>query len=229
MQQLLDRILTLVKTSPGLTDREITDSLFGRGAAQQQVNQTCRRLESSGHLSRRARDDGRIGNYAIGLPGANPQSPQCPPDVGKRVEAEHSGSSSLHWSVEIQFDPSAIARALPHRSGVYQILQSMEYARYRGNTRVLKIGKSLKDLCEEVLNHVQRHTAANRLVRIRRREDVSVTVVFAEMSAEAASECERRLLRSFEDNHWDLPVLNSQRGYERGSDAHYCEPPDSAA
>jgi len=175
------------------------------------------------------RDDGRIGNYAICLSGANPQSPKRPPDVGKRVDAEQSGSSSLHWSVEIQFDPSEIGRALPHRSGVYQILQSMEYARYCGNTRVLKIGKSLKDLCEEVLNHAQRHTAANRLVRIRRREDLSVTVVFAEMSVEAASECERRLLRSFEDDHWDLPVLNSQRGYERGSDIHYCEPQDGAA
>jgi hypothetical protein len=140
------------------------------------------------------------------------------------VDAERGGSASLYWSAEIQLDPSAITRAVPHRAGVYRILQSAEYPRYRGTTRVLKIGKSLKDLCEEVLNHAQRHTAANRLNRVRRRANISVTVVFAETSPEAASECERRLLRSFEDDHWDLPVLNSQRGYERGSDAHYCEP-----
>jgi hypothetical protein len=228
MEQLSDRILALIQTSPGLTDREITDSLLGRGAPQQQVNQTCRRLESRGRLSRKARGAGRIGNYPVGLSGANRQSPHSPADVGKREDAEHGGSASLHWSGEIQFDPSAITLAVPHRAGVYQILQSGEYPRYHGTTRILKIGKSLKDLCEEVINHAQRHTVANRLNRIRRRGDISVTVVFAETSPEATSECERRLLRSFEDDHWDLPVLNSQRGYERGSDAHYCEPQDGA-
>ena len=169
-----------------------------------------------------------IGNYPIGLSDANCQSPDSLPDVGKPVSAGDVGSASLHWSGEIPFEPSALAPAVPHRAGLYQILQSTEYPRYQGTTRVLKIGKSLKDLCEEVLNHVRRHTAANRLSRVRRRHDISITVVFAEASPDATSECERRLLCSFEDNHWDLPLLNSQRGYERGSDAHYCEPQDGA-
>jgi hypothetical protein len=32
------------------------------------------------------------------------------------------------------------------------------------------------------------------------------------------------LLRAFEDAHWDLPLLNSQRGYGRGADVHYRGP-----
>jgi len=222
MGPLPDKILALAQKSPGLTDREITDSLIGIGAPQQHINQTCRRLESQGRLYRQPRQDGKIGNY-----------PTDPVPAGHGVPARSTGSGGskglkvpsevLCWSGEIQLDLATVTRSVPHRAGVYQILQSTAYQRYEGTTRVLKIGKSLKDLCSELLNHFQRHTVANRLNRIRRRQNISLTLIFAETDSEAASQHEQFLLRSFEDTHWDLPVLNSQRGYERGADAHYCQ------
>jgi hypothetical protein len=63
-----DRILNLLGEKPGLSDREITDHLFGRGVHPSQVNQACRQLEAARRLARRARADGRIGNYATDIP-----------------------------------------------------------------------------------------------------------------------------------------------------------------
>jgi len=88
---------------------------------------------------------------------------------------------------------------------------------------VLKIGMSETDLREEIMNHFQRHTAANRLFGIRNRIEIQVTVDFIMDFIGNATEIERKLLREFEDKHWDLPVLNSQRGYARGQDRHYKE------
>ncbi len=63
MPTLPERIQGLLAVSPGLSDREITDTLFGHTANQQAVNQACRKLESRGILSRKQRADGRTGNY----------------------------------------------------------------------------------------------------------------------------------------------------------------------
>jgi hypothetical protein len=63
MTALTQRISTLLIERPGLSDREIADSLFGPGTAQQPVNSACHRLASEGLLSRSRRNDGRIGNY----------------------------------------------------------------------------------------------------------------------------------------------------------------------
>lgn len=222
VERLPDRILALVQKSPGFTDREITDVLVAKGAPQQQVNQTCNRLHARGLLSRRRRADGKMGNYPAGsaaedtrLQHRGPAHPQPEKEDGVMPDAP------LHWSAEIPFRQDAITRAVPPSAGVYQLLQGSEYARYRGSTRVLKIGKSDHDLCAELLNHFQRHTAANRLMRVRAQTDLVVTVVFAKTDGAVASTQESELLRAFEDAHWDLPVLNSQRGYERGADAHY--------
>ena len=57
------KILNLLVTSPGSTDREITDRLAGPNRGQQTVNQMCHQLESEGRLIRRTRHDGKIGNY----------------------------------------------------------------------------------------------------------------------------------------------------------------------
>jgi hypothetical protein len=128
---------------------------------------------------------------------------------------------NLNWSVEFPFTPEAIRHNAPTAPGIYEIMQSMEYPRYESKTRVLKIGKSDADVRQELLNHDQRHTAANRLARIRNREEISVTFRYVALSAAEAGAEEKRLLREFEDRHWDLPVLNSQRGYDRGEDRHY--------
>jgi len=133
---------------------------------------------------------------------------------------------ALEWSEEIEFAKDSIERAVPCTSGVYRILQSTDYPRYMGTTRVLKLGKSDCDLRQEVLNHLQRHTAANRLARVLKQQAIRVTVACACTDLDSAGEQERALLREFEDIHWDLPVLNGQRGYERGTDAHYRDSDD---
>ena len=130
--------------------------------------------------------------------------------------------TTLDWSEEIPFDESIIGNKVPRdAAGVYEFLQSEEYPRYQGSTRVLKIGMSKTDLRKEIMNHFQRHTVANRLDRIRNIPKIKVSVKFAVVAVENATKIEDNLLREFEDKHWDLPVLNSQRGYSRGEDKHY--------
>jgi len=125
------------------------------------------------------------------------------------------------WSPEVPFEQRFVERDVPDQPGVYRILQSEPYPRYHGNTRILKIGKSEGSLRQEIANHFIRHTTANRLARVRKRPGLQVSVVFALAPQERVAEAEAELLRGFEDEHWDLPVLNSQRGYARSADAHY--------
>ena len=63
---LKDQILGLLNRESGLSDREITDKLMGRGRPQQSVNQACRQLEVAGLLKRTIRGDGIIVNYPKG-------------------------------------------------------------------------------------------------------------------------------------------------------------------
>jgi hypothetical protein len=63
MAILAERIVRLLQSEPGLTDREITDSLNGHSALQQPINMKCHDLEKRGVLIRRKRQDGLIGNY----------------------------------------------------------------------------------------------------------------------------------------------------------------------
>ena len=50
---LADDVLELVSRKPGLTERELSLHLFGRGGVQQRVNPICRRLVSERRLERR--------------------------------------------------------------------------------------------------------------------------------------------------------------------------------
>lgn len=127
----------------------------------------------------------------------------------------------IHWSGEIPFEQHTVEREVPDSPGVYQILQSQPYCRYNGETRILKIGKSEGSLRQEIGNHFIRHAVANRLVRIRRRPGIEVSVLFATLSKELAGSTEAKLLCDFEDQYWDLPLFNSQRGYARNADRHY--------
>lgn len=110
-------------------------------------------------------------------------------------------------------------KQVPRNAGVYIIMQSKKYPRYFGSTDILKIGKSNNDLQSELENHFIRHTAANRLIRINNRNDIEVSFEYYE--TEDATSIEKKLLREFEDQYWDLPVLNSNRGYNRAEDKHY--------
>lgn len=58
-------ILQYIADKPGLTDRQVTDALWGRDASQQSVNQAARQLQSKGKLIRRKRPDGLMGNYLV--------------------------------------------------------------------------------------------------------------------------------------------------------------------
>ena len=126
---------------------------------------------------------------------------------------------AINWSAEVRLAQAEVTREVADQPGVYQILQNPSYPRYKGMTRVLKIGKSDGSLRKEVSNHFVRHTAANRLARIRKQPGVEVSVVFAVLPDPASAE--KALLCRFEDDHWDLPALNSQRGYDRSEDGHY--------
>jgi hypothetical protein len=63
MPPLVDDLIKLVNESPGMTDRELTDALKGKGVHPSQANQEARHLEQKGLLVRRPRNDGFIGNY----------------------------------------------------------------------------------------------------------------------------------------------------------------------
>lgn len=66
MATLQERIIGLLRTQSGLTDREITDILKERGSPQQPVNQACHALAGKGLIERRKRPDGLIGNFLFG-------------------------------------------------------------------------------------------------------------------------------------------------------------------
>ena len=141
-------------------------------------------------------------------------------DLSETPPVEES-QLDLAWSSEFPFSTQSIDSNAQNAPGVYEILQRNPYSRYRGVTRILKIGMSKKDLRDELRNHVDRHTAANRLARVWGQSGMSVSFRYSILQPDAAAKAEKALLKNFEDIHWDLPVLNSQRGYARGEDNHY--------
>jgi hypothetical protein len=63
MLRLKEQVMNLVRSTPGLTDREMTGRLLGHGIGQQALNQVTRQLASEGRIVRRQRQDGKIANY----------------------------------------------------------------------------------------------------------------------------------------------------------------------
>ncbi len=111
MAKLRDRILEAVRSTPGLTDRELADRLLGQGAPQQNVNQAARQLASTGQLVRHKRLGGRLRNYPGDaaqdtLPGAlspaqRPPDNSSPEDDAKR--AIKTGPEALRRLEDIGF------------------------------------------------------------------------------------------------------------------------------
>ena len=125
------------------------------------------------------------------------------------------------WSSEYSFSSESINTNAPEEPGVYEVLQKCEYSRYLGATRILKIGLSNRDIRKELRNHLYRQDA-NRLKRILNQPESEVSFRFSVLKNEEVAEAEKALLKEFEDLHWDRPVLNAQRGYDkRGNDRHY--------
>lgn len=53
----------IVERRPGITDRQLTEAIYGNDLRHQQVNSEARYLASLGYTDRRKRPDGLIGNY----------------------------------------------------------------------------------------------------------------------------------------------------------------------
>lgn len=83
---IAESVLQLIADQPGLTDREITDTLWGRKAPQQSVNQAARRLQAKGSLIRQKRPDGLLGNYLAGCTPASPSPARAAPATGPMPE-----------------------------------------------------------------------------------------------------------------------------------------------
>jgi hypothetical protein len=58
-------IIRLLQHSPGLSDRELANSIKGHGKSSQYVNQKCRALVSKNILLRKKRKDGLYGNWLV--------------------------------------------------------------------------------------------------------------------------------------------------------------------
>lgn len=61
-----EQLLARVRRQPGLSDRELSELLAGKGVHPSQVNQEARLLEQRGVLVRKKRRDGILGNYPSG-------------------------------------------------------------------------------------------------------------------------------------------------------------------
>lgn len=66
MKDLGGQVFLEIRKSSGLTDREITNRLFGEKARVQAVNRTAHLLMKMGLVERRPRPDGRVGNFVAG-------------------------------------------------------------------------------------------------------------------------------------------------------------------
>jgi len=112
-----DRILALIQTSPGLTDREITDRLVEKAAPQQHVNQTCNRLHGRGLLVRRRRPDTKIGNYPAG--GAD-----------SLLAGDHAAvpNASIQPSAKIPFQPVTATQLADWRRRLLRLLDAIDPA-----------------------------------------------------------------------------------------------------
>lgn len=95
---LRERVLKLIQGEGALTDRQITDRLFGTSAAPQAVNQECRRLQAAGLLTRHQHADGRIRNHPVSEPLPMP-SPQ-PKSVQRGIDGlseDALKTALIHW------------------------------------------------------------------------------------------------------------------------------------
>ena len=217
-----DIVLRVIVEHPGLTESEVARVIFGPGGYQQQVSKIVRELIQQGLVSKFPRNpDGKNGLFAGTIPGsASVLSGRS------GVDATPSRSVQAHiepgvTSAEYLFSRQNISAYVPQTAGTYLFLLELEYPRYEGTSRILKIGISERDLRLELLNHLNQHVAANRIKRIQSQQGLKVSFCFRVCEPDSARYIEKEMLKSFEDEHFDLPLLNRQGGYLRGEDVHY--------
>lgn len=98
---LTERIVELLKQNPGLSDRQITDRLFGIGKPQQPVNIACRELEKKEILTRRKIEGNPIGNYLTGqeLIVSSPRKEKGEDEIGKNFSEDALKEILENWLV----------------------------------------------------------------------------------------------------------------------------------
>jgi hypothetical protein len=94
---LAEKIFELLKENPGLSDRQITDRLFGVGKPQQPVNITCRNLEKRGVLQRKNIHGSPIDNY---LTGQELVAIQSQTSNNKIIDEEHLSEDAIKKFLE---------------------------------------------------------------------------------------------------------------------------------
>jgi hypothetical protein len=62
---LADKIVTEVQREPGVTDRRLSEIIFGSSNRRTQINGECHYMQSQKIIERRIREDGLIGNYPV--------------------------------------------------------------------------------------------------------------------------------------------------------------------
>jgi hypothetical protein len=78
---LRNAILDHLAAEPGLTDRELTNRMFGSAAHPSQVNRACRSLATEGAVERKLRPDGKIGNYLNSMKAAENRIARISADI----------------------------------------------------------------------------------------------------------------------------------------------------
>lgn len=94
---LAERIVELLKQEPGLSDRQITDRLFGIGQPQQPVNILCRNLEKRGILLRQRNGGNPIGNF---LTGQEINIPKNKTEKSKDIHEDHLSEDDIKGVLE---------------------------------------------------------------------------------------------------------------------------------
>ncbi len=129
---LSDRVMSYVQTSPGKTDREIAEALFGVGHPQQGVNQVAPSLARRGLIQRERREDALTANYPAsqmtgtrkprtrqpseddnGLGEEQPLDRETTPagqvhdQYGKQVLRAAAGDAFVEWGPQVEVDYGA--------------------------------------------------------------------------------------------------------------------------
>ena len=89
------QVVDLLKSAPGLCDREIADRLLGKNSPAQPVNGICRRLEASGLIVRVKETGASTRNYIAGELNVNRQPPPRKPAQSQLPTLPYEVTESL--------------------------------------------------------------------------------------------------------------------------------------
>ncbi len=162
MEDLGEKVLWIVKTMPGLTDREITDHLLGKKARVQAVNRAAHLLCEQHILERCCRQDGKIGNYLAGVKpressegGTETLREKAKGQVVQMSEGEvkrrvKAWLQDAGWVVSVRDGPGGGADIVAEREGLQWVIE----AKGSGSRNEMRSNHFLSAL-GEVLQHME--------------------------------------------------------------------------